>query len=171
MGQITYLTTLLYGQLGLTEEIMNGTADEKTMLNYWNRTIEPMTASITEAMHRSFLTKTARSQKQAMKFFRDPFRLVPVDGIAEIADKFTRNEIMTSNEFRQVVGMVPSSDPKADTLNNSNMPQLEAAPAPVAEGEAAPAPAGDGEATAAMNAQVTSLTEKLDGMLADLGEG
>jgi hypothetical protein len=171
MGQITYLTTMLYGQLGLTEEIMNGTADEKTMLNYWNRTIEPMTASITEAMHRSFLTKTARSQKQAMKFFRDPFRLVPVDGIAEIADKFTRNEIMTSNEFRQVVGMVPSSDPKADTLNNSNMPQLEAAPAPVAEGEAAPAPAGDGEATAAMNAQVTSLTEKLDGMLADLGEG
>lgn len=123
MAQITYLTAQLYSQLGLTEAVIDGTADEKTMLNYWNRTIEPITAAITEAMHRSFLTKTARTQKQAIRFFRDPFRLVPIENIAEIADKFTRNEIMTSNEIRQVVGMQPSGDPKADQLVNSNMPQ------------------------------------------------
>lgn len=122
MAQITFLTTMLYGQLGLTEEVMNGTADEKTTLNYWNRTIEPMAAAITESLHRSFLTRTARTQKQAIRFFRDPFKLVPIDNIAEIADKFTRNEVMSSNEIRQVIGMVPSSDPKADQLVNSNMP-------------------------------------------------
>jgi putative sterol carrier protein len=123
MAQIEYLTAMLYGQLGLTEEVMNGTADEKAMLNYWNRTIEPVLTAITEAMKRNFLTKTARTQKQTIQFFRDPFRLVPVGDIAEIADKFTRNEIMTSNEMRQVVGMAPHSDPKADRLLNSNMPQ------------------------------------------------
>jgi hypothetical protein len=113
---------MLYGQLGLTEEVMNGTADEKAMLNYWNRTIEPVLTAMVESMRRSFLTKTARTQKQDVMFFRDPFRLVPIENIAEIADKFTRNEIMTSNEIRQVVGLAPHSDPKADKLINSNMP-------------------------------------------------
>jgi Phage portal protein len=123
MTQVEYLTEMLYGQLGLTEEVMNGTADEKAMLNYWNRTIEPILTAIVEAMRRSFLTKTARTQKQTIQFFRDPFRLVPIENIAEIADKFTRNEILTSNEIRQVVGMAPHPDPKADQLLNSNMPQ------------------------------------------------
>jgi putative sterol carrier protein len=122
MAQVEYLTEMLYGQLGLTEEVMNGTADEKAMLNYWNRTIEPVLTAIVESMRRSFLTKTARTQRQQIQFFRDPFRLVPIENIAEIADKFTRNEIMTSNEMRQVVGMAPHPDPKADKLINSNMP-------------------------------------------------
>ena len=122
MSQVEYLTAMLYGQLGLTEEVMNGTADEKAMLNYWNRTIEPVLTAMVESMRRSFLTKTARTQKQDVMFFRDPFRLVPIENIAEIADKFTRNEIMTSNEIRQVVGLAPHSDPKADKLINSNMP-------------------------------------------------
>jgi putative sterol carrier protein len=123
MAQIEFLTAMLYGQLGLTEEVMNGTADEKAMLNYWNRTIEPVLSAMVEAMRRSFLTKTARTQKQSVLFFRDPFRLVPIENIAEIADKFARNEIMTSNEIRQVVGLKPHSDPNADKLLNSNMPQ------------------------------------------------
>ena len=123
MAQIEYLTAMLYGQLGLTEEVMNGTADEKAMLNYWNRTIEPILTAMVEAMRRSFLTKTARTQRQTIQFFRDPFRLVPIENIAEIADKFTRNEIMSSNEMRQVVGLAPHQDPKADKLINSNMPQ------------------------------------------------
>jgi putative sterol carrier protein len=122
MAQVEYLTAMLYGQLGLTEEVMNGTADEKAMLNYWNRTIEPVLTAIVEGMRRSFLTKTARTQGQTIQFFRDPFRLVPIENIAEIADKFTRNEILTSNEVRQVVGIAPHPDPKADTLVNSNMP-------------------------------------------------
>lgn len=130
MAQIEYLTGMLYGQLGLTEEVMNGTADEKAMLNYWNRTIEPILTAIVEAMRRSFLTKTARSQKQTVMYFRDPFRLVPIENIAEIADKFTRNEILTSNEIRQVVGIAPSKDPKADKLQNSNMPQTVTPPSP-----------------------------------------
>jgi len=129
MAQIEYLTEMLYGQLGLTKEVMDGTADEKAMLNYWNRTIEPILTAITQAMVRTFLTKTARTQKQTVLFFRDPFRLVPIENIAEIADKFTRNEIMTSNEMRQVVGMAPHSDPKADKLLNSNMPQGSDTPA------------------------------------------
>jgi putative sterol carrier protein len=122
LAQVEYLTDMLYGQLGLTDEIMKGTADEKAMLNYWNRTIEPILTAIVESMRRTFLTKTARTQKQTVLFFRDPFRLVPVENIAEIADKFTRNEILTSNEIRQVVGIKPHSDPKADQLVNSNMP-------------------------------------------------
>lgn len=123
MKQIEYLTSMLYGQLGITHAVMDGTADEKTMLNYHNRTIEPILTSIVEGMHRSFLSKTARTQKQAIMFFRDPFKLVPINDIAEIADKFTRNEIMTSNEIRQIIGMKPSSDPKADQLVNSNISQ------------------------------------------------
>lgn len=122
LTQIEYLMKVLYGQLGLTEEIMNGTADEKTMLNYWNRTIEPILNAICEGMRRNFLTKTARTQLQWILFFRDPFRLVPIENIAEIADKFTRNEIATSNEIRQVVGWKPSKEKKADKLINSNMP-------------------------------------------------
>ncbi len=121
MSQIEYLTSMLYGQLGITQGILDGTADEKTMLNYYNRTIEPILSAIADEMKRKFLTKTARSQFQSIEFFRDPFRLVPVADISEIADKFTRNEIMTSNEIRQVIGMKPSDDPKADELRNKNL--------------------------------------------------
>lgn len=121
MSQIEYLTSMLYSQLGITQSILDGTADEKTMLNYNNRTIEPIISAIVDEMRRKFLTKTARSQHQSISFFRDPFKLVPVNDIAEIADKFTRNEIMTSNEIRQVVGMKPSEDPRADELRNKNL--------------------------------------------------
>lgn len=123
MSQIEYLTKMLYGQLGISEEVLNGTADEKTMLNYRNRTIEPIVSAIVDEMKRKFLTKTARSQKQSIECFTNPFKLVPINNVAEIADKFTRNEIMTSNEIRQVIGMMPSSDPKADQLINSNISQ------------------------------------------------
>lgn len=126
MTQIEYLTKLLYSQLGITEEILNGTANEQTMLNYNSRTIEPIVSAIVDEMKRKFLTKTARSQNQTIQFFRNPFRLVPVNDIAEIADKFTRNEILTSNEIRQIIGMKPSDDPKADQLINSNLNQPEA---------------------------------------------
>jgi hypothetical protein len=122
LTQIEYLEKLLYKQLGLTEEVMNGTADEKVMLNYYNRTIEPLVTAIVEAMRRNFLTKTARTQKQSIMFWKDPFRLVPVADIAEIADKLARNEIASSNELRQVIGWKPSKEPKADKLINSNMP-------------------------------------------------
>lgn len=125
LQKVEYLTKMLYSQLGLTEEIMSGTADERAMLNYNNRTIEPVVTAIVEAMRRTFLTKTARSQRQSIVATRNPFRLVPVDQIAEIADKFTRNEIMTANEIRSVIGMRPADDPKADELRNSNMPQEE----------------------------------------------
>ena len=121
LKQVEFLTNQLYSQLGITQEIMNGTADEKTMLNYNNRTIEPIVAAIVDEMKRKFLTKTSRSQGQTIIYFRDPFRLVPINDIAEIADKFTRNEILTSNEVRQIVGFKPSSDPKADELRNSNI--------------------------------------------------
>lgn len=122
LAQIDKLIALLYSQLGLTEDVMNGTADEAAMLNYYNRTVEPIVSATVEALHRSFLTKTARTQRQAIVYFRDPFKLVPVGQIAEIADKFTRNEILSSNEIRQIIGIQPSSDPKADELRNSNMP-------------------------------------------------
>ena len=125
MSQIEYLINQLYSQLGLTQSVMDGTADEKTMLNYNNRTIEPIIAAIVDEMKRKFLTKTARTKRQSIMYFKDPFKLVPVNDIAEIADKFTRNEIMTSNEIRQIVGMKPSSDPKADELVNSNISQPE----------------------------------------------
>lgn len=121
MSQIEYLTSMLFSQLGITQSILDGTADEQTMLNYYNRTIEPILSAIATELKRKFLTKTARSQKQSVEFYRDPFRLVPVSSMAEIADKFTRNEIMTSNEIRQIAGMMPSSDPKADELRNSNL--------------------------------------------------
>lgn len=126
MAQIEYLTNMLYSQLGLTQTILDGTADDKTMLNYYNRTIEPILAAITDEMRRKFLSKTARSQHQTVTFFRDPFKLVPVNDIAEIADKFTRNEIMTSNEIRQIIGMKPSEDPGADELRNKNLNESDA---------------------------------------------
>ena len=121
MKQIEYLTSMLYSQLGITQEIMNGTANEETMLNYYSRTIEPIISAIALEMKRKFLTKTARTQRQTIMYFRDPFSLVPSEKLAELADKFTRNEILTSNEFRGIIGYKPSSDPKADQLINSNL--------------------------------------------------
>ena len=123
LKQIEYLTTMLYSQLGITQGIMDGTADEKTMLNYYSRTIEPMVSAVVDEMKRKCLTKTARSQGQSIMFFRDPFKLVPAADLAELADKLTRNEIVSSNEMRQFIGMKPSSDPKADQLVNSNISQ------------------------------------------------
>ena len=121
LKQVEYLTSMLYSQLGITQTILDGTADEQTMINYYSRTIEPIISSFTDEMRRKFLTKTARTQKQDILFFRDPFKLIPSEKLAELADKFTRNEIMTSNEFRQIVGRRPSNDPKADQLLNSNL--------------------------------------------------
>lgn len=147
MKQIEYLTSTMYSQLGITQSIMDGTADEATMLNYNNRSIEPCISAVVGEMRRKFLTKTARTQHQTIAFFRDPFRLVPVSQISEIADKFTRNEIMTSNEIRQVIGMKPSSDPKADELRNKNLSQ--------AKGEIA-----EEEETALVTEKVVSEEEK-----------
>ena len=121
MKQIEYLTDMLYSQLGITQAVLDGTADEQTMLNYYSRTIEPVIAAIVDEMKRKFLTKAARSESQTIAFFRDPFKLVPINNIADIADKFTRNEILSSNEIRQIIGMKPSDDPKADQLINSNL--------------------------------------------------
>lgn len=123
LEQIRDLTEQLYGQLGITADILNGTADEKVMLNYYNRTIEPILAAICDEMKRKFLTKTGRTQGQSIMYFQDHFKLVPVNNIADIADKFTRNEILTANEVRSIIGLLPSDDPKADELRNSNMPQ------------------------------------------------
>lgn len=131
LKQVEYLTTMLYGQLGLTEDVFNGTASEAVMLNYHNRTIEPILSAITEGMKRTFLTKTARSQGQSIEFYRDPFKLVTISDMAEIADKFTRNEIASTNEIRSAIGWKPAQDPKADELRNKNMPAAaEPAPAP-----------------------------------------
>lgn len=121
MKQIEYLTSMLYGQLGITQGVFDGTADEQTMLNYYNRTIEPMISAITDEFTRKFLTKTARTQHQSIMFFRDPFKLVPVSQVAEVADKFTRNEILSSNEVRAIIGYKPSKDPMADQLRNANL--------------------------------------------------
>lgn len=135
LKQIEYLVPMVYGQLGLTEEVMNGTADEAAMLNYHNRTVEPILAAIVEAMRRSFLTRTARTQKQSIVFFRDPFKLIPLEKIADIADKLSRNKIATANEIRQTIGWKPSKDPEADKLVNANMPApSEPGPQPIQEG-------------------------------------
>lgn len=141
LKQVEWLTAQLYAQLGLTPEVMNGTADEATMKNYYNRTIEPLVAAVVEAMKRSFLTKTARSQMQSILAFRDPFKLVTMEKFAEIADKLARNEILSSNELRQYLGVRPSKDPKADKLINSNMPQ----PTPTAALPPSNVPTIDGE--------------------------
>jgi hypothetical protein len=146
MKQIEYLTNQLYSQIGMTPSVLDGTADEKAMLNYNNRTIEPIVSAIVDAMKRSFLSKTARTQGQTIMFFRDPFKLVPVSDIAEIADKFTRNEILSSNEIRQIIGMKPSDDPKADELRNSNITQPDENASdnkPVQEGAPQPTPVPD----------------------------
>ena len=123
MKQIEYLTSMLYSQLGITTSVMDGTADEKTMLNYYHRTVEPILAAIADELKRKFISKTARTQGQSIVYIRDPFRLLSLENLAEIADKFTRNEVATANEIRQAIGMQPSDDPKADKLQNSNMPQ------------------------------------------------
>lgn len=128
MKQVEYLTNMLYSQLGLTQSIMDGSADDKTMLNYYNRTIEPIIAAISDEIKRKFLTKTARAQKQTIMYFRDPFKLTPIVELAEIADKFTRNEIMSSNEMRQIIGFKPSDDPSADELRNKNLNKSENEP-------------------------------------------
>lgn len=168
LPQIEFLTKMLYAQLGLTEEVMNGTADEKAMLNYRNRSVEPALTAIVEAMRRTFLTKTARTQKQSIMFFIDPFRLVPVDQIAEIADKFTRNEIATSNEIRQVVGWKPHNDPKADQLINSNMPQADTGvPIPVDPAAAAAAPPG-GDPSSVLGSSFDSIDTAINDAFAEL---
>lgn len=133
MNQIEYLTSMLYGQLGITEEIINGTANEQVMLNYYNRTIEPIISAITDEFKRKFISKAAQKDGQSIMFFRDPFRLTTVNSIAEITDKFTRNEVMSSNEVRQAIGMKPVDDPKADQLVNSNITQPQ--PYPQVEGQ------------------------------------
>lgn len=123
LTQVQYFTNLFMSQMGITQTIMDGTADEKTMLNYQTRTIEPIIAAITDAMTSTFLSQTAQSQGQAIKYFLDPFRLVPISQIADVADRLTRNEILTSNEVRQIIGMMPSDDPNADVLRNKNIAQ------------------------------------------------
>ena len=128
MKQIEYLTSMLYSQLGITQSILDGTADEKVMRNYYDRTVEPIASAIVDEIKRKFLSKTARAQGKTMMFFRDPFKLVPVSDIASIADTFTRNEIMTSNEVRQIIGMKPSSDPDADKLRNKNLNKSDSEP-------------------------------------------
>ncbi len=128
MGQIEYLTSMLYSQLGLTKAVFDGTADEKEMINYYNRSIEPILAAVINGMKRVFITKTGRTQGQSIEALRDPFKLVPVSQMADIADKFTRNEILSSNEVRQIVGRKPSGDPKADELRNRNINQPESQP-------------------------------------------
>ena len=153
LTQIEYLTKLLYAQLGLTEDVMNGTADEKAMLNYFNRTIEPVIQAIAESMKRTFLTKTARTQGQSVMYFRDPFKLVPMEVIAEIADKFTRNEIASSNDIRQAIGWRPSKDPKADQLVNSNMPQPGT---PIDGGSVGAAPGDSADPSASGDAAIQS---------------
>lgn len=151
LGQIEYLTKMLYGQLGITEEVMNGTADEAAMLNYYNRSIDPILQAITEALQRAFIGPINTSKGERIQHFKDPFKLVPVSDLAEIADKFTRNEILTSNEIRGFMGIEPFPDDKADQLINSNMPQPELA-APM-KGE--PAPGG-------------VSVEEVDAMMADV---
>lgn len=165
LGQVKYLEEQLYSQLGLTKEIMDGTANEAAMLNYINRTIEPILAAIAEAMKRTFLTKTARTQGQSIEYFRDPFKLVPISQIAEIADKFTRNEIATSNEIRQAIGWKPSKDKKADELRNSNMP------APLDTATPTEPKVGEGdEDVAVVDETFDELDKVLDDAFSGLGE-
>jgi hypothetical protein len=144
LKQVEYLHELLFSQLGLTPQIMNGTADAAAMLNYYNRTIEPILDAIIEEINRKFLTKTARTQNQSVQYFRDPFKLVPVNDLAEIADKLTRNEVLTANELRGIIGFKPSKDPKADKLINSNMPQEKTGVAIEAPDSSRPTPSGSG---------------------------
>jgi hypothetical protein len=164
MGQITYLTSMLYNQLGLTESVFDGTADEKTMLNYFNRTIGVILNAIVDEMHRKFLTKTARTQRQAIMYFVDSFKLVPVTQLAEIADKFTRNEILSSNEIRSIIGYKPSADPKANELKNKNIRNADVTP--IQNGP----PEDDGSADSAnvIDAQGAIMENLLSGLEADV---
>lgn len=162
LSQVEYLTTMVYSQLGVTPAVMDGTADEAAMLNYINRTVEPVLGAFADEFKRKFLTKTARTQRQSIMYFRDPFKLVPMAQLAELADKFTRNEIVSSNEFRGFIGMRPSKDPKADELRNSNMP----APLdqPASEVEAAPLPEDD-----VVEDPFAGINDTLDKVFGDLG--
>lgn len=164
LKQVEYLTNQLYTELGLTPDVMNGTADEAAMLNYYNRTIEPVVTAVVESMRRAFLTKTARTQGQDIMFFRDPFKLVPVSQIADIADKFTRNKIATPNDIRQIVGWKPSTDPSADKLENANMPQQPENPAEVPS-EGLPV---EGEDETVVRQSMASLNVELDDILREL---
>lgn len=161
LKQIEYLTVMLYAQLGLTEEVMNGTADEKTMLNYYNRTVEPILDAVIEAMQRSFLGVLGTNKKERIRYFRDPFKLVPLSQLAEIADKFSRNEILSANEIRGFMGFAPSADPKADQLLNSNMPQ----PPPVAAGPSIE------EMDSVMKEVFDGLTSDIDKLVKSPGNG
>lgn len=159
LGQIEFLTKMLYSQLGLTMEVMEGTANEAAMLNYHNRTIEPIVDAVVEGMKRAFLTKTARSQRQSILYFRDPFKLVPINSIAEIADKFTRNEILSSNEVRGIIGFRPVRDAKADQLVNSNMPQSDTGVPSNVTTDTAAVPVADDVTTGAFDALDSSLSD------------
>jgi hypothetical protein len=165
LKQVEYLTALLYSQLGLTQEIMNGTADEKTMLNYNSRTIGPIIDAITAAMKRSFLTKTARSQNQSIMAFRNPFKLVPINEMADIVDKFVRNEVFSANELRQGMGVKPFNDPKADQLRNPNMPQ----PDPNAVAPTSPVEDPTVVEDAAVQAGIDEMNKQIEGMFTQLG--
>lgn len=171
LTQIEYLTAQLYTQLGLTKEVMDGTADEKAMLNYHNRTIKPIVRAISEEMKRKFLTRTARTQGQSVMFFRDPFALVPMEQIAEIADKFTRNEVLTSNEIRQGIGFRPSTDPKADKLVNSNMPQADndSNPVDVSPEDDLMDDVEDDGSDDVLQSGIAELNGTLDAIFSDLG--
>ena len=169
LKQIEYLTNMLYSQLGITQSVLDGTADEKTMLNYNSRTIEPIISAIVDEMKRKFLTKTARTKKQSIMFFRDPFKLVTVENLAELADKFTRNEIMTKNEIRQIVGMKPSDDPKADQLLNSNISQPNAGATPTTTTEGAPSETaetgGSGDYDTIVNDLLSSVESEIESIV------
>ena len=170
LKQIEYLTSMLYSQLGITQAVLDGTADEKTMLNYNSRTIEPIISAVVDEMKRKFLTKTARTRKQSIMFFRDPFKLVPVAELAKTADTFTRNEIMSKNEFRQIVGMKPSKDPKADQLLNSNISQPNAGAAPTAATEGAPGQtgeAGGGDYDTIVNDLLSSVEAEIESIVSE----
>lgn len=171
MTQVEYLTSTLYGQLGMTAEIMNGTANEQTMNNYYARIIEPILSAIVDEMIRTFLTKTARAQRQSIMFFRDPFKLIPTTQIADIADRFTRNEIMTSNELRQVIGMKPSTDPKADELRNKNMPVADTGVGEEEVQNETESLETDEEALTRQLANLDDLDRQLDGLEQDLSHG
>lgn len=163
MKQIEFLTSMLYSQLGLTQSILDGTADEQTMLNYYNRTIEPIMSAIIDEMKRKFLTKTARSQKQSIMMFREPFKLVPVANLADIADKFTRNEILSSNEVRSLIGFKPVDDSRADELRNKNINQSNAE----SQGPAVTTDDGENVSSEQFGSMISELDD-LDMQLAEL---
>lgn len=167
LSQIQYLTELLFSQLGLTQEIMNGSADEQTMLNYYNRTVEPILSAISQAMKRTFLTQTARTQGQSIEFYRDPFKMTPVKDLAEIADKFTRNAILSSNEVRGIIGFKPSKDPKADTLSNKNIPEPDSSAQSTGGAQAG----GADSVLADLETQIDSLLANPGGATVDASAG